>query len=143
MGEVNKGKHKTRAGHAGVEGLQLVEVPVAQLLLELAALLYSCGEMWLAGHGALLCVLEVADRLAPEQLVTFCEGAGALLLQVLWLDEQLEHDKHQDTEGMRQTKRAMRPERLVMVVATFAGGLCSRLLTKTLNLTTNWILERH
>jgi hypothetical protein len=119
-GKVTKTKHGTRAGHAGVERLQWAGVPVGQLLVELAALLLSYEGLGLAGCGALLCVVSVATCLAPEQLLAFYEDAGALLLQVLWLHEQLEHTGPQNAEELSEPV-------FKQVLPAFSGGLCLEL----------------
>jgi hypothetical protein len=120
VADVAQTKHRARAGLAG--GEQLITIPVAQLLLELAALLCSHEEMWVAGYGALLCVLDVAGRLAPEELLSFCEDAGALLLQMLWLHEQHNDPKKHQLEGLQRTL-------FDVVVPLVSGGLCLRLLS--------------
>jgi hypothetical protein len=98
------------------EGLQLLKA-VAQLLLEVAALLYSHEEMRLTGPAALLTVLHLTWRLGPEELLSFCEETGALLLEVLWLKRQREHTRQQNARGLQKT--------LYNVVLRFlSGGLC-------------------
>jgi hypothetical protein len=98
-------------------GLQLYSIPVAQLLLEVGALLCSDDELRASGRAALVIVLHVAWGLAPEDLLSFCEDAGALLLQVLWLNEQHAHTGQQDEGVLHEIL-------FELVVPAFSGRLC-------------------
>jgi hypothetical protein len=107
----------SRAGHAGGRWLQLAKVPVAQLLLEVVALLCSYTEEVFGGHLLLKYVLNVASLLTQEELLSFCEDAGGLLLQVLRLYEQREQGRQRDAIYSRSTL-------FEEVVRVFSGALC-------------------